>query len=366
MSNQAENPALRIETIRQLSSGTWEQLRVFVLQNIPYPHDDSLTLCPHEVDDRPWLDFWRIVRHDPHSISSFRIIPLPNGIIPDDVPGERPWDKLLREAGLYCWPPQSGRGDALSELAQQAAFLCKSRSLKTWITKVMGRRLTDSETDLCPERKFSKYDHQIARLCCQYGQGELSEVGYAWSMILIDLQHSLQAMTGIATALERDTAPNKNDMQSALRYSSINAILSLEHCRDTSGSISFKLVSELSYESEEVCTRLDRIYSYLLSPVTVETMKIIDPYFERTGPRFVVTCHNPKCGKQFYSGDKRVVTCPRDPRSGRRSSCKATWDAFRKWIKKHSGNPNDCWNDSDQKSKFLSQYQPRDRQTVII
>ena len=92
----------------------------------------------------------------------------------------------------------------------------------------------------------------------------------------------------------------------------------------------------------------------------------VDRYFRERGPAFVITCHSPDCGKQFYSRDKRAVVCPkRGGSKGDRSSCKQIWDAYRKFLRKIGKNPDTDWPDEKLKSDFVAFYQPRGPQSGL-
>lgn len=76
-------------------------------------------------------------------------------------------------------------------------------------------------------------------------------------------------------------------------------------------------------------------------------------------PRWAVQCRNPMCGEIFYTGRRNVRTCSRSPGSGRRSKCKAVWDAYRKWLQKIGAEPEEAWQDKELASQFIAQYSPR-------
>jgi hypothetical protein len=81
-------------------------------------------------------------------------------------------------------------------------------------------------------------------------------------------------------------------------------------------------------------------------------------------PIFSVKCRNPFCRKKFYTARESAVTCP-STRQGRRSECKAVWEAFRAWLRKATHDPNVAWRDPVLRKQFKAQYRPRGSQSGI-
>ena len=82
-------------------------------------------------------------------------------------------------------------------------------------------------------------------------------------------------------------------------------------------------------------------------------------------PRHIIPCRNPFCDRTFYSGRARAVACP-SPIEGRRSECKATWDAYQKWLKKIGEDPDKAWYDKQLEEDFKAQYRPRGSQSGML
>ena len=83
-------------------------------------------------------------------------------------------------------------------------------------------------------------------------------------------------------------------------------------------------------------------------------------------PRFVVVCRSPACGERFYSARANAKTCPRTPKSGRRSSCKAVWENYQKWLRKVGLDPATNWRDDKLQQQFVRQYRPRGSQSSAV
>lgn len=81
-------------------------------------------------------------------------------------------------------------------------------------------------------------------------------------------------------------------------------------------------------------------------------------------PRFVRQCHAPSCNQTFYTRRRDAKCCPRKV-AGRRSSCKAEWESYRRWLQNVYTDkmPENIWNDDDLKQEFLAQYRPRGSQS---
>ncbi len=78
-------------------------------------------------------------------------------------------------------------------------------------------------------------------------------------------------------------------------------------------------------------------------------------------PRYIIKCRNPYCRERFYSGRADAKTCPSPDRKqiGRRSECKAVWEAYQKWLKKIGRDPRRDWYEDELKEGFKAQYNPR-------
>ena len=79
-------------------------------------------------------------------------------------------------------------------------------------------------------------------------------------------------------------------------------------------------------------------------------------------PVYSVKCRNPLCRKKFYTARKSAVACPRTS-PGRRSECKAAWEAFRAWLKKAQLDPDIAWKDPVLRKQFKAEYKPRGPQS---
>jgi hypothetical protein len=127
-------------------------------------------------------------------------------------------------------------------------------------------------------------------------------------------------------------------------------------------------------ESAEVSVRicLEPLWGHMnMDDVTIRAQALMVPIAYQLSvqwsqsmpwPRYVIQCRNPQCGKRFYSGDQKAVACPKAVGETGKSSCKRTWDAYRKWLADIGSDPDLDWNKDDLKRDFLYTYRPRGSQ----
>lgn len=70
-------------------------------------------------------------------------------------------------------------------------------------------------------------------------------------------------------------------------------------------------------------------------------------------PRFIATCRNPSCRREFYSGHREAVACPKKPHERVTSPCKREWDKYKRWLTKTGHDPELAWENADLRRQYL-------------
>jgi hypothetical protein len=102
----------------------------------------------------------------------------------------------------------------------------------------------------------------------------------------------------------------------------------------------------------------------IAAPGAFEVCESIRRHFDKNS-LYLVKCHNPECGKLFYSNRRHTRTCHRAARSGCLSGCKKVWNNYRVWLEGKGHDPKSTWDDAPLKKQFLAIYKPRGSQSGL-
>ena len=340
-----------LDKIRELASSPWRRIRDFSVRRILVPYGAKGGLDRESIERRPREDlFWTLVAfgEDAHRL---------NDLANDAELAERmaQWMAFLRDNGVAEWP-NWGKGDRKikRELARQARCVKAGQRIADCVATILGRRLEPEEWKLAPNRVCDEYDERTAQLCRKYAQGSTSLDAYFWSVVQVALQVELSRFERILGAVSENRVPRDMDINGLNADTAYLEAIGLRENRQENGAVGYCIVAESYVEEDLEDSPGSAIPAVLLAPAALEVMRSFEKYFEDRGDLFVVTCHNPVCGKKFYTRDRRAVACPKRPHERVTSPCKREWDKYNRWLKGEGRDPYAAWHDPRLKKRYLS------------
>jgi predicted DNA-binding transcriptional regulator AlpA len=235
------------------------------------------------------------------------------------------------------------------------------RDLVRW---VKGRRPFDEKNwgwgekgpSFFPSDMFTRHgaSHQRLRWSRWVVRGPFNHERAFWNLVRNALRDDLKQFQAIQAAI-REGRPLTDDQQSILIMYQVLGTLRTIRWIEPDGAISIGTVLEADWARLNAGEEEMRA-ECLLVPVAYQLA--VDWERSQPWPRYVITCHNPLCGRKFYSGRADAVTCPKAA-PAQKSACKRVWDDYQKWLQKVQKDPAVDWADDALKRSFLGHYAPR-------
>jgi hypothetical protein len=179
-----------------------------------------------------------------------------------------------------------------------------------------------------------------------------------WVQVRDGLREELKVLTAIDLSVRRRHPLSEDQHRKLIEYTILGELRPLRLIGE-SGDESVEVVLEPSWEDINADEVYQRVHAALV-PIAYQLS--LEWATSQPWPRYVITCRNPYCGRRFYSGHVKARTCPRVPRSGRRSGCKAIWEAYQKWLGKAGHAPEATWHRAELQASFKSQFKARGNQ----
>jgi hypothetical protein len=175
-----------------------------------------------------------------------------------------------------------------------------------------------------------------------------------WSMVKAAILPDLEHLCHIAAAIQERRPLDDRGHDLLIYYQQLGSLRTIKWLYED-GAIRIETVMEADWERMNAHDYEERAQALL-----VPTAYQLAVAWERSQPwpRHVITCHNPLCGRRFYSGRADAVTCPKSS-TDLKSACKRIWDDYQKWLRKVQKDPVLDWADHGLKQAFIGQYTPR-------
>jgi hypothetical protein len=176
-----------------------------------------------------------------------------------------------------------------------------------------------------------------------------------WNCVWLEMEPDIKKLLDINKKIKADIPVNDKEVVF------LNQILDFIKLRANrvvhgEGVIEYNMiasrVSELS-RSETESVRC--LYGILIPPAFIIVQKLQES-FRTHGPRYVVKCRAPSCGKMFYSGRKNALACPNKNGRGM-SACLKEWTSYKRWLEK-TGRSAEEWDNEEYKDAHHKFYTP--------